>query len=555
MLCRSCRRQVPRRASHCPSCGAPRKGATPLLELVLPDQTRVPLAGEITIGRARGNTIELTDPSVSRRHARIRASAKRGTAAIVEDAGSSYGTWLDGRRLDGRRPLRMGSRLRVGNQELVVDRQRAEGEAGRTILVPAGQSLVLPASGEAAQLSTGATSSGERPRLRSGYALKRLDASEGPRRWVLRDLVGEKFLSLTDDDAALLGLLDGSRSLGDLVREAERRLGPGGPARLAQLLAELGERGLLHGSGGGPPQDEVSQGAVSRLLKPRQWAWAGAGEWFERLYERGGWLLFTRTALTLVALIVAAGIPVYAYLLAGRYGTPFVVANKIGIGGLVFVLGRFALVAAHETAHALTMSSFGRRVHAAGLKLVLVFPYAYVDTSEAWFEPRRRRMAVSAAGPVSDLTFGGAFALTCLALPAGLVRDVFFQLAFAAYLGALFNLNPLLERDGYQVLADLLREPALRRRSLAQLQRRLSGGAEASDSPALARYGLLALAWTAVAAAFAATMSLRYEHVLATLVPPAAAWTLLAALWLTLFTPVFLIVLPALRERRRVQEA
>jgi Zn-dependent protease len=523
--------------------------------LVLGDRTRIPLTEETTIGRAPVNSVVLDDPSVSRRHIRISPAARPGGAPFVADAGSTYGTWLDGRRLDRPRPLVDGSRLRLGDQELIVDRQRGEREAGRTIVVPAGQSLVLPSSGGDAQLTASATRFGDRPRMRSGFALKRLDASEGPRRWVLRDLVGGKFLALTDDDAALVGLLDGTRSLAELVREAEGQLGDSGAARLAGLVAELGERGLLAGAGDAPNEIEQPGGVMQGLLMPRQRAWSGAGDFFEDLYQRGGWRLFTRTALMAVFLFVAVGIPVFGYLIAARYGTPFVVAKKIGIGGLVFVLGRFALVAAHETAHALTMASFGRRVQSAGLKLLLVFPYAYVDTSESWFEPRRRRIAVSAAGPVSDLTFGGIFALICLALPAGLLRDVFFQLTFAAYLGALFNLNPLLERDGYQILADVLREPALRRRSLLQLRRRLSGDSQASDSRVFTRYALFALGWTVVAAAFAAAMSLRYEQVLATLVPPAAAWTLLVALWLTLFTPVLVIVGPALRQRHRVREA
>jgi len=541
MLCPNCRRQVQRRADVCPTCGVPRSGTSPPLELVLPDGGRLPVVGELTIGRAPGNTLELEDPAVSRRHARIRPPAEPGGAPVVEDLGSTYGTWVDDRRIGGPQALVFGSRLRLGDQELVVDRRRTESEAGRTVVVPVRQS---PAT---------TTSFAERPRLRSGYALKRLDESEGPRRWVLRDLVGEKFLSLTDDDAALLGLLDGSRSLAELVRDAERRLGAAGPSQLARLLAELGERGLLAGSE--VPDAQAPAGFTRRLLAPRQWAWRGAGDWFARLYERGAWRLFTRTSLGLIALLVALGIPIFCYLILARYGTPFVVAKKVGLGGLVFVLGRFTLVAAHETAHALTMASFGRRVRSAGLRLVVVFPYAFVDTSEAWFEQRRRRIAVSAAGPISDLTFGGILALVCLALPPGILRDVFFQLAFAAYLGALFNLNPLLERDGYQILADFLREPALRRRSLLQLRRRLTEGAQHGDSAALNRYAMFALGWTALAASFAGLMSLRYHQVLAALLSPAIAWVLLAALWLSLFTPVFVIVGPALRDRRRLREA
>ena len=120
------------------------------------------------------------------------------------------------------------------------------------------------------------------------------------------------------------------------------------------------------------------------------------------------------------------------------------------------------------------MASFGRRIHRAGLKLIAIFPYAFVDTSEAWFEPRRRRIAVSAAGPVSDFSLGAIFALCALLLPEGTVRDIFFNLAFAAYVGGFFNLNPFIERDGYHMLVDWLNEPGLRRRAKEQLERRLA---------------------------------------------------------------------------------
>ena len=101
------------------------------------------------------------------------------------------------------------------------------------------------------------------------------------------------------------------------------------------------------------------------------------------------------------------------------------------------------------------MASFGRRIERAGLKAIAIFPYAFVDTSEAWFEPRRRRIAVSAAGPVSDFSIGAIFALCALLLPEGIVRDIFFNLAFAAYVGGFFNLNPFIERDGYHILVDV----------------------------------------------------------------------------------------------------
>jgi putative peptide zinc metalloprotease protein len=232
------------------------------------------------------------------------------------------------------------------------------------------------------------------------------------------------------------------------------------------------------------------------------------------------------------------------------------VASKVGIGGLVFVAGRLAVAAVHETAHALVMASFGRRVREAGLKLVLVFPYVYVDTSDAWFEPRRRRIEVSAAGPVSDLCLAGTFSLLCLGAGAGPVRDVFFQLAFGAYVAAFFNLNPLLERDGYQILVDLLREPRLRPRARALLRSRIAEGRAAVDAPesrVLLRYSLFGLAWSVVGASVAAVMSFRYEPVFARLLPGPAVWIVMAAVLATLFLPVIGAVGPPLLERLRMR--
>src|SRR4029079_10600784 len=103
-----------------------------------------------------------------------------------------------------------------------------------------------------------------------------------------------------------------------------------------------------------------------------------------------------------------------------------------------------------------------------------------------WFEPRKRRIAISAAGPVSDFSVGAVFALCCLLLPKGTVRDIFFNLAFAAYAGVFFNLNPFIERDGYHILVDWLREPGLRRRAKEQPSRRLSGRGGPPDAPCVA---------------------------------------------------------------------
>ena len=527
-----------------------------MFELVLADRSRVPVLADMTLGRASGNTMQLDDPSVSRRHARITLPAGEDGPPVLEDSGSSYGTWLDGEKVVGPRSMRDGSRIRIGNQELLVERRRGETEPGRTIVVPAGASLVVPAVRAEATLEEPTARFGLRPRLRSGYALKRLAAAEGPNRWILKHLEQGRFVQLSDSNAQLLQLLDGKHSLQELVGEAERLFGDAGAARLAGLLSELSEGGFLADVGEhptdhaeSPPQD------ARRLLRPREKAWSGAGAFFERIYERGGWLVFTRPALFAALALAILGAVAFVVLVVGQYGTPFVVANKVGLGGLVFLLGRTAVVAAHESAHGLTMTSFGRRPGRAGAKLVLVFPYAFVDTSDMWFEPRRRRIAVSAAGPASDFTLAGVFSLCCLAMPAGTTRDVVFQLAFAAYVGGIFNMSPLLDRDGYFILVDALREPGLRSRARAYLRARISGRGDTMRSKALARYSFFSLVWSIVTAAFVGGMSLRYEAFLATLVPRPLTYAALGLLWVVILLPVLAMFVPPLVERVRVREA
>ena len=510
------------------------------LDLVLGDGTRVALAAGVTLGRDRGSTVVLADPSVSRAHARVLLTDAGGP--MIEDAGSSYGTFLDGVRVRSPAALRDGSELRLGDTRLVVERRRDAAEAGSTIVVPSGDGAPTGRPGGA----------GVGPRVRAGYALKRLEAAEGSRRWVLKDLETGAYLRLGDTDARLFEQLDGSRSVADLITASEQ-LGPTGPARLVRLLADLGERGFLEDvQGESSGTIATPQRWYRRILVPHVRTFAGVGEAFAALYRRAGWVLFTRPALAMLAVLAAVGVGVFAYLVAGRYGTPFVVASKIGLGGLVFLLGRLAVVVLHELAHGLAMASYGRRVEKAGVKLVAIFPYAFVDTSEAWFEPRRRRIAISAAGPASDFAVGAVFAIACLQLPPGALRDICFQLAFAAYVGAFFNLNPFLDRDGYHILVDVLREPGLRRRAREQLTRRLSGAAASDDSPVLARYAAWGLAWSCLAAVFAIAMTLRYRSTLEAFAPePWIAWTVLATIWVMLFVPVLVVLRPAIAARPR----
>ena len=71
---------------------------------------RVPLGGEVVLGRDEGCPVRLPADDVSRRHARV-APAEGGH--VVEDLGSTNGTWVNGERV-ARRRLAGGDRVRIG---------------------------------------------------------------------------------------------------------------------------------------------------------------------------------------------------------------------------------------------------------------------------------------------------------------------------------------------------------------------------------------------------------------------------------------------------------
>jgi two-component system, cell cycle response regulator len=73
---------------------------------------RFVLAGEpLRIGRDEDNELAVDLDTVSRHHARVYLQGRR---ALVEDLGSTNGTYLNDRALEGPAPLRSGDRLKVG---------------------------------------------------------------------------------------------------------------------------------------------------------------------------------------------------------------------------------------------------------------------------------------------------------------------------------------------------------------------------------------------------------------------------------------------------------
>jgi hypothetical protein len=79
-----------------------------------PDGIAYSLEHGATLGRGDVE-IRLEDPFASTRHARIE---RQGSVLVLEDLGSTNGTYLNEEPLDGPRPLHHGDRIRIGDSEL-----------------------------------------------------------------------------------------------------------------------------------------------------------------------------------------------------------------------------------------------------------------------------------------------------------------------------------------------------------------------------------------------------------------------------------------------------
>jgi len=76
------------------------------------------LDGSIVLGRGETAEIRLEDPFASARHARI---YEQGDILVVEDLGSTNGTYLNEELLQTPRPLHLGDRLRIGDSEFTFE--------------------------------------------------------------------------------------------------------------------------------------------------------------------------------------------------------------------------------------------------------------------------------------------------------------------------------------------------------------------------------------------------------------------------------------------------
>ena len=499
MLCPSCRRQLDRGGGFCLSCGTPRPGHVAPLELVLGDRTRVPVVAEMVIGRAPGSTRGARRPDgLARARADLGQRRRHGRRSRTPAPATARGSTARGST--GRSSCATGSSSGSATRRCCVERRRDNTEAGRTIVVRPGASLVVPAMGRPGVTSQ-ATQFGMRPRIRSGYALKRLEADEGRKRWVLKDLNTNTFLRLSRQRRADL-------------RAARRHALAGGPDRRSPSSAS-GPPGRRGSRACSPTSASAASWPASRARRPRaatrraaraaqaavpparSKTFDGVGPFYERALpaRRAG---CCSPSPALIALGRAGRGRARRVRLPDRRPLRHAVRRRVEDRPRRPRVPRRAASSwwrSTRRAHALAMASFGRKVDKAGLEAAVHLPLRV--------RGHLGGVVRAAPPPDRDLRRGPGVGLldrrACSRCAACCSPR-----APSATSSSTSRSPPTWARSSTSTRSSTAtatrssstccKEPGLRRRAKEQFSRKLSGkGNDAADSPVLARYSLFGL--------------------------------------------------------------
>ena len=139
-------------------------------------------AQEITIGRDAVNTITINDAEVSRKHARMEL---RGSAYVIQDLGSTNGTFVNGTRVSAMQVLNPGDTVAFGEGIVLVYEPAAGSERNDTF------EQAPPGSSQATAQSPSPSHSQTQPRPKTGTCLRtRLKTRAGSPTGLLRQGAG-----------------------------------------------------------------------------------------------------------------------------------------------------------------------------------------------------------------------------------------------------------------------------------------------------------------------------------------------------------------------------
>ncbi len=348
-----------------------------------------------------------------------------------------------------------------------------------------------------------------RARMRPGHETARFAVAGGEAYVMLADSDGLTHYRLTVAEAAVLPLLDGTRTLSEIAADYLAAGAGLDAASLVRLVRLLDRGGFLEGGYVDVPaaleralHPLIVRRRIVRFVSTLSIEWPGAERLVRFLYRHVVRRLFTRGGLVAAVLIVIAGVVGFAEATSSHH---YSIQNRhFGVIFAIFMSLDLIIIAIHELGHASVLVHYGRRVKSAGFRIYFGSPSFFIESSDGLMLTRERRMLQAAAGAGFEVVGTSIAAVVLWALPTGPGAHVLFQFVIINYFVLFLNLVPFLELDGYWIVSDALRMPDLRPDSLAfvrgEFWRKLAHRERLTRREAgLAAYGILGVLFTLAA--------------------------------------------------------
>ena len=276
-------------------------------------------------------------------------------------------------------------------------------------------------------------------------------------------------------EAQLAEQLDGSKTLAELV---VARLEEGGDLdanAVTDLVLFLQSAGfLIH-----QPMDVTTVLAAAvhppsrgerlkEIAKTLRLDWREADGHVRWWYKKALWALFKPVGFALSAVFAVGGFIAFLVAISSRDYT--LSQTDAALDSLILIGLSFVLTYAHELGHALALVHYGRRIKSAGFMLYFGSPAFFVDASDGLMLDRGPRIVESATGPYAEMILAGIGSFMLLLFPDAGFAPLLFKFSLLNYFVIFENLIPLLELDGYFILAETIEVPDLRERSLQFIQ-------------------------------------------------------------------------------------
>jgi putative peptide zinc metalloprotease protein len=309
----------------------------------------------------------------------------------------------------------------------------------------------------------------------AGWEVARLPyAPQGAVTYALKNRRTEEIIQISEAERFLWEQMDGEASLKEIATAYLLRYGSFDFAIIPALIVKLLRADLLtmrpvsrlravlarnHRNPAARAIEETLH-ALERLTVTSRRAHA----FFERLYRRGGFLLFSPWAVA--TLVVAVGL--------GAWGAQRVweelgevtrgLAQHPLIAILLVKVVFWLTVVNHQVIHALACVHYGRRVREFGFTVLHGFiPTFYADVTDVFMASRRARVVNAVSGPLFHLFLGAACFFLAALLAPGLFQGFLVASAILQLQSFFVSLYPFcfLEMDGYHVLVEWLGIPTL----------------------------------------------------------------------------------------------